>query len=60
MLVEKERETIVLTNVLSDDRLVKYMLQRWFSRICEDPFILQDEELRLFIESDFGVSMNDY
>ncbi|GJJ07163.1 hypothetical protein Clacol_001363 [Clathrus columnatus] len=37
-----------------DDRLVKYMLQRWFSRICEDPFILQDEELRLFVESDFG------
>ncbi|KIJ56974.1 hypothetical protein M422DRAFT_238559 [Sphaerobolus stellatus SS14] len=37
-----------------DDRLVKIMLQRWLSRICEDPILLQDEELRLFIESDFG------
>lgn len=38
-----------------DDRLVRVMLQRWLQRICEDPILLQDEELRLFVESDFGV-----
>jgi hypothetical protein len=37
-----------------DDRLVKIMLQRWFTRVCEDPILLQDEDLRAFIESDFG------
>ncbi|KZT05656.1 uncharacterized protein LAESUDRAFT_224030 [Laetiporus sulphureus 93-53] len=37
-----------------DDRLVKIMLQRWLTRICEDPILLQEEELRSFIESDFG------
>lgn len=31
------------------------MLQRWFTRVCEDPILLNDEELRSFIESDFGV-----
>ena len=38
-----------------DDRLVRVMLQRWLQRICEDAILLQDEELRLFVESDFGV-----
>ncbi|OBZ76052.1 Vacuolar protein sorting-associated protein 17, partial [Grifola frondosa] len=37
-----------------DDRLVKIMLQRWLTRICEDPILLYEEELRSFIESDFG------
>ncbi|KAF8521831.1 Vps5 C terminal like-domain-containing protein [Gautieria morchelliformis] len=37
-----------------DDRLVKVMLQRWLTRICEDPILLQDEEVRSFIDSDFG------
>jgi hypothetical protein len=37
-----------------DDRLVKIMLQRWMTRVCEDPIILHDEDLRSFIESDFG------
>jgi hypothetical protein len=37
-----------------DDRLVKIMLQRWFSRICEDSILLNDEDVRSFIESDFG------
>jgi hypothetical protein len=37
-----------------DDRLVKVMLQRWLTRICEDPILVHDEELRSFIESDFG------
>ena len=37
-----------------DDRLVRIMLQRWMTRICEDPILLADEDLRSFIESDFG------
>ncbi|KAG9317374.1 Vps5 C terminal like-domain-containing protein [Chiua virens] len=37
-----------------DDRLVRIMLQRWLSRICEDPIVMHDEDLRSFIESDFG------
>ncbi|KAH7916287.1 Vps5 C terminal like-domain-containing protein [Hygrophoropsis aurantiaca] len=37
-----------------DDRLVRIMLQRWLTRICEDPIIIHDEDLRSFIESDFG------
>ena len=37
-----------------DDRLVKIMLQRWFTRVCEDMILVYDEELRSFIESDFG------
>jgi hypothetical protein len=37
-----------------DDRLVRIMLQRWVSRIAADPILLYDEELRSFVESDFG------
>ncbi|KAJ3833225.1 Vps5 C terminal like-domain-containing protein [Lentinula raphanica] len=37
-----------------DDRLVRIMLQRWFTRVCEDPIMIHDEDLRSFIESDFG------
>ncbi|THV08297.1 hypothetical protein K435DRAFT_6399 [Dendrothele bispora CBS 962.96] len=37
-----------------DDRLVRIMLQRWVSRVCDDPILLHDEDLRSFIESDFG------
>ncbi|KAH7100598.1 Vps5 C terminal like-domain-containing protein [Auriculariales sp. MPI-PUGE-AT-0066] len=37
-----------------DDRLVRVMLQRWLTRISEDPILLQDDELRAFVESDFG------
>lgn len=37
-----------------DDRLVKIMLQRWITRICENPILLNDEDVRAFIESDFG------
>ncbi|KAJ7752797.1 Vps5 C terminal like-domain-containing protein [Mycena maculata] len=37
-----------------DDRLVKIMLQRWITRVCEDPILANDEDLRAFIESDFG------
>ena len=41
-----------------DDRLVKIMLQRWLTRICEDPILIHEEELRSFIESDFGVRLS--
>ncbi|EJU06605.1 hypothetical protein DACRYDRAFT_74130 [Dacryopinax primogenitus] len=41
-----------------DDRLVKHAIQKWITRICENPVILQDEELRSFIESDFGYQPN--
>ncbi|XP_006459983.1 hypothetical protein AGABI2DRAFT_202522 [Agaricus bisporus var. bisporus H97] len=37
-----------------DDRLVKIMLQRWISRVCEDPILVHDEDVRAFIENDFG------
>ena len=37
-----------------DDRLVKIMLQRWITRVCEDPILVNDEDVRSFIESDFG------
>ena len=30
------------------------MLQRWLARICEDPILIHEEELRSFVESDFG------
>jgi len=30
------------------------MLQRWLTRVCEDPILLHDEEVRSFVESDFG------
>jgi len=30
------------------------MLQRWITRVCEDPILLHDEDVRAFIESDFG------
>nr|ODN86975.1 hypothetical protein L203_03749 [Cryptococcus depauperatus CBS 7841] len=39
-----------------DDRLVRIGLQRWFSRICEDPVLIEEDELQCFIESDFGAS----
>lgn len=38
-----------------DDRLVKAAFQRWVARITTDPSIARDDELRSFIESEFGV-----
>ncbi|KXN87976.1 Vacuolar protein sorting-associated protein 17 [Leucoagaricus sp. SymC.cos] len=37
-----------------DDRLVKIMLQRWITRVCEDRILFNDEDVRAFIENDFG------
>lgn len=39
-----------------DDRLVKLSIQRWISRVTSDPMLVRDDELRSFVESDFGVS----
>ena len=33
---------------------MRIMLQRWIVRVCTDPILLHDEELRSFVESDFG------
>ena len=41
-----------------DDRLVKIMLQRWLTRICEDQILTSEEEVRSFVESDFGYQPN--
>jgi len=30
------------------------MLQRWITRVCEDPILIHDEDVRSFIEGDFG------
>lgn len=38
-----------------DDRLVKLAFQRWCGRVTSDPAVMKDEEMRSFIESDFGV-----
>ena len=48
------REILTMCTI-SDDRLVRIALQRWFTRVCEDPILQQDNEMRSFIESDFGV-----
>ena len=47
---------ILTMRTFSDDRLVRIALQRWFTRVCEDSILQQDNEMRSFIESDFGVS----
>ena len=56
MCMKIYEEDFNLTSLL-DDRLVRIALQRWLTRICEDPVLLKDDELRSFIESDFGVSL---
>ncbi|SCV72472.1 BQ2448_4009 [Microbotryum intermedium] len=46
-------QTSALTND-EDDRLVKQSFQKWFARLSKDPGVLRDDEMRSFIESDFG------
>lgn len=43
-------------NDQEDDRIVKANYGKWVARICLDGGIVRDEELRNFIESEFGVS----
>lgn len=33
---------------------MRIVIQRWFSRVADDPQLQKDDELRSFIESDFG------
>ncbi|GAA96147.1 uncharacterized protein L969DRAFT_84013 [Mixia osmundae IAM 14324] len=45
------------TSALTDeeeDRIVRSSYQRWLNRVCKDAGLMSDEELRVFIEADFG------
>ncbi|KDE08632.1 hypothetical protein MVLG_01093 [Microbotryum lychnidis-dioicae p1A1 Lamole] len=46
-------QTSALTND-EDDRLVKQSFQKWFTRLSNDPGVIRDDEMRSFIESDYG------
>ncbi|KAM0751557.1 hypothetical protein T439DRAFT_312879 [Meredithblackwellia eburnea MCA 4105] len=41
-----------------DDRLVKGAFQRWVARITTDPAVVKDDELRNFVEGEFGYTPN--
>ncbi|ELU45566.1 vacuolar protein sorting-associated protein vps17 [Rhizoctonia solani AG-1 IA] len=51
---ESNSRDILLIIIQTDDRLVKVALQRWFTRVCEDQVLMREDEVRSFIESDFG------
>jgi len=38
-----------------DEKRTKRELQRWFDIISTNPILIRDEEVMLFVESDFGV-----
>jgi hypothetical protein len=37
---------------------MKAELQRWFDILSSNPVLIRDEEIMLFVESDFGVSFD--
>jgi len=37
---------------------MKKELQRWFDIVSINPILIRDEEIMLFVESDFGVRLN--
>ncbi|KAH6660451.1 hypothetical protein BKA67DRAFT_511714 [Truncatella angustata] len=39
-----------------DETRVKALLQRWFNYVCSNEVLMRDEEMVLFVESDFGYS----
>ncbi|RKF81174.1 Vacuolar protein sorting-associated protein 17 [Golovinomyces cichoracearum] len=39
-----------------DEARVKSSFQRWLNHVCSNPILLKDDEIILFIESDFGYS----
>lgn len=39
-----------------DDARVKASLQRWLNVVCSSEVLMRDEEIRFFVESDFGYS----
>ena len=41
-----------------DEKRMKQELQRWFDVISSNPILIRDEEIMLFVESDFGVRNN--
>jgi len=40
-----------------DERRMKVELQRWFDVVSSNPVLIRDEEIMLFVESDFGVCL---
>jgi len=39
-----------------DEGRVKALMQRWFNYVCSSDFLMRDDEMVLFVESDFGYS----
>lgn len=39
-----------------DEARVKASLQRWFNYVCSNEVLIRDDEMVLFVESDFGYS----
>jgi hypothetical protein len=39
-----------------DELRVKALMQRWFNSVCSNETLMRDEEMVLFVESDFGYS----
>lgn len=39
-----------------DEARVKALIQRWFNYVCSNEVLMRDEEMVLFVESDFGYS----
>ncbi|KAK2616378.1 Vacuolar protein sorting-associated protein 17 [Conoideocrella luteorostrata] len=39
-----------------DENRVKAMMQRWFNYVCSNETLMRDDEMVLFVESDFGYS----
>ncbi|PNY28731.1 Vacuolar protein sorting-associated protein 17 [Tolypocladium capitatum] len=39
-----------------DEARVKAMMQRWFNYVCSNEVLMRDDEVVLFVESDFGYS----
>lgn len=39
-----------------DEARVKGLMQRWFNYVCSNEVLMRDEEMVLFVESDFGYS----
>ncbi|KAK1755832.1 putative vacuolar protein sorting-associated protein 17 [Echria macrotheca] len=39
-----------------DEARVKGLMQRWFNYVCSSDVLIRDEEMQLFVESDFGYS----
>lgn len=39
-----------------DEVRVKALMQRWFNYVCSNEVLMRDDEMVLFVESDFGYS----